>query len=302
MRSTVLLVGVIAALALMGCGAGVKRTPRGEISVVAAENEYGNVAEQIGGRYVSVQSVESDPNTDPHDYEVSPSVAEEVSGAQVLVENGIGYDSWIGKVASASPNAKQQVVNAQNLLGLPITTPNPHLWYSPRTMPVVAQAMARALAKLQPGHAAYFTANVQKFDRSLVPWLQAIRTFKAKYAGTPVATTEPVADYLLGAMGVDNLTPFSLQADIMNGTDPSPQGISNQDALFSRHLVKVFVHNQQVTDPLTETFVTVAQQAKIPVVGVYETMPTGYSYQRWMLAETEAITKAVSDKRSTATL
>jgi zinc/manganese transport system substrate-binding protein len=169
-------------------------------------------------------------------------------------------------------------------------------------MPVVAIAMAHAFSELQPHHAAYFQANVTKFDRSLAPWLEAIAKFKAKYAGTAVATTEPVADYVLRAMDAINLTPFSLQADIMNGTDPSPQAISDQEALFSRHLVKVFVHNEQVTDPLTEGFVTDARRAGIPVVGVYETMPTGYSYQSWMVAEVEAIWSAVADKRSTATL
>jgi zinc/manganese transport system substrate-binding protein len=118
-----------------------------------------------------------------------------------------------------------------------------------------------------------------------------------------VATTEPVADYLLQAMGIDNRTPFSLQADIMNGVDPSAQGISSQDGLFSAHRVTVFVHNEQVTDPLTEIFVADAQRAGIPVVGVYETMPTpGFTYQSWMLAEVEAIEKAVVNKISTATL
>jgi len=297
------LAGITITICVSACGAGGGSVPAGKIGVLAAENEYGNVAQQIGGRYVYVRSIVSNPNTDPHDYEVSPGVAEEVSSAQVLIENGVGYDSWMSKVASASPSTTRQVINAQNLLHLPITTPNPHLWYSPLTMPVVAGAMAKAFAKLEPQHAAYFQANVTKFDHSLTPWLQAIANFKSKYAGAAVATTEPVADYLLQAMDVFNLTPFSLQADIMNGIDPSAQGISNQDLLFSAHRVKVFVHNEQVTDPLTEGFVNAARQAGIPVVGVYETMPTpGYSYQRWMLAETEAIEKAVADKISTATL
>jgi zinc/manganese transport system substrate-binding protein len=170
-------------------------------------------------------------------------------------------------------------------------------------MPKVARAMAADYAKLQPAHAAYFDANVAKFDASLKPWRTAIAHFKARYGGTAVATTEPVADYLLQAIGAVNLTPFSFQADIMNGTDPSPQGISAQNALFSQHKVKVFVHNQQVTSTLTESFVTAAKQATIPVVGVYETMPTpGYTYQTWMLAEVQALQKAVADKISTATL
>ena len=86
--------------------------------------------------------------------------------------------------------------------------------------------------------------------------------------------TEPVGDYMLGAAGAHIVTPWTLQADIMNGVDPSPQDVSIEEGLFSDHRVKVFLYNQQVTDSLTETFLADAKQAGVPVVGVYETMPT----------------------------
>jgi zinc/manganese transport system substrate-binding protein len=112
-----------------------------------------------------------------------------------------------------------------------------------------------------------------------------------------------VGDYLLQAVGANILTPFSLQAAIMNGTDPSPQDVTTQNALFTGHKVKVFVYNQQVTDPLTQSFLNLAKQNDIPIVGVYETMPApGYDYQSWMAAEVVALRRAVSDKTSTQTL
>jgi zinc/manganese transport system substrate-binding protein len=302
---------LLASLLLAACGsssrsgatgAGASGGGGGAIAVVAAENEYGNVASQIGGRYVDVTSVESNPNTDPHSYEVSPGVAKEVAAGQVLVENGVGYDTWMSKLASASANSRRLVIDAQQELGLPESTPNPHLWYSPRTMPKIASAMAADFSKLQPRHAAYFKANVVRFDNSLQPWLAAIAQLKARDPGTPVATTEPVSDYMLQAAGARNMTPFSFQAEIMNGTDPSPQGISAENALLSRHKVKVFVYNQQVTDSLTQGFITQAKQAGIPIVGVYETMPSGYTYQSWMLAEVHALQRAVTSKISTQKL
>ncbi len=119
---------------------------------------------------------------------------------------------------------------------------------------------------------------------------------KASYPGIPVATTEPVADYLLQAAGADNRTPWAFQADIMNGTDPSAQDVAAERSLFTKHEVKVFVYNQQVTDSLTESFIALAQANGIPVVGVYETMPEpGYHYQSWMLAEVRALRAAVAD-------
>jgi len=67
--------------------------------------------------------------------------------------------------------------------------------------------------------------------------------------------------------------------------------------------VKVFAYNQQVTDDLTTSFQEAAKQGKVPIVGVYETMPTpGFTYQSWMLAEVEALDKAVTSGISTEKL
>jgi zinc/manganese transport system substrate-binding protein len=118
-----------------------------------------------------------------------------------------------------------------------------------------------------------------------------------------VAVTEPVGDYLLQAAGTDIKTPFGLQSDVMNGVDPSPQYVSLQDNLLAQHKVKVILYNQQVTDSLTTSFLAAAHHYGIPVVGVYETMPTpGYSYQSWMLAEVNALRRAVASKVSTEKL
>ena len=304
-RAALAAILVLVAACVAGCGGGGQSATAagGRIVAVGAENEYANVLEQIGGSYVKVTAIESNPNTDPHTYEASASTAQAVSAASLLIENGVGYDTYMEKIESASPNSSRKVIDVQKLLGLPESTPNPHLWYKPTTMPIVARAIASDLSALQPSHAAYFQANDAAFEASLEPWLQALAQFKARYGGTTVATTEPVADYMLEAGGAKNLTPFPFQSDIMNGTDPAPQLVTLQDSLFSGHKVKVFVHNQQVTDSLTESFVNAAKRAGIPVVGVYETMPTpGYDYQSWMLAEVKAIEKAVAQGISTEKL
>ncbi len=289
-------------LTLAGCGSATKTARPGQIVAVGAENEYANVIQQIGGRYVSVTAIMSNPNTDPHSFEASPSVAKTVSAARLIVQNGVGYDSFMDNIEAATASSARKVIDVQKLLGLPDSTPNPHLWYSPKTMPAVAEALAKALTRMQPHHAAYFSANLRRFDAALQPWLKAIAHFRATYPGTAVATTEPVGDYMLQAAGTRNLTPFELQADIMNGVDPAPQDITLQNGLFSGHKVMVFVYNQQVTDTLTQNFKSAAAHAGIPVVGVYETMPLGYSYQGWMLAEVRALQRAVADHKSTEKL
>jgi zinc/manganese transport system substrate-binding protein len=293
-------VGVALLASACSSASGATHAPNGVIVAVGAENEYANVIAQVGGKYVQASAIMSNPNTDPHTFEASASVARTVSEAQLVVQNGVGYDTFMNTIENAAPSSSRKVIVVQDLLGLPTDTPNPHLWYKPSTMPAVANAIAADLAALQPAHASYFKANAARLIGSLTAWNNAIAAFKATYPNTPVATTEPVADYMLQAAGADNLTPWAFQADIMNGTDPSAQDVAIERSLFTQHKVKVFLYNQQVTDTLTESFITLAQQNGIPVVGVYETMPVpGYDYQSWMLTEIQDLQKAVADHIST---
>ena len=294
-----------AALLAAGCSsssAADQPGPDGKIIAVGAENEYADVIAQVGGKYVQATAIMSNPNTDPHTFEASASTGRLVNAARLVVQNGLGYDTYMANIESASPDSSRRVIDVQKLLGLRDSTPNPHLWYRPGTMAALAKALVGALSAIAPAHAAYFRANATRFDQSLQPWYRALKAFASRYPRTPVATTEPVGDYMLAAAGALNLTPFSFQADVMNGVDPAPQAVALENSLLSKRRVKAFLYNQQVTDSLTASFLAAAKRYGIPVVGLYETMPAGYSYQSWMLAEVTALQKAVADRVSTPTL
>ena len=294
---------LLGAVAVAGCGGSAAGAGSdGKISAVGAENEYANVIEQIGGKYVDVSAVLSDPNTDPHSFEASVSIAQQVARADVVVQNGLGYDGYMDKIESASASDSRDVIDVGELLGLPDSTPNPHLWYKPETMPAVARQLVADFSELQPKHKAYFEANLKKFEASLQPWLEALKEFSAKFPDAAVATTEPVADYLLEAAGIEILTPFTMQADVMNDADPAPQAVALQESFFTDGKADAFVYNQQVTDSITEKFLGAAAANEVPVVGVYETMPAGYTYQRWMEAELTALEEAVARGKSTEEL
>lgn len=291
------------AAACVACSPASGSASAGVVTAVGAESQYANVISQIGGRYVTVTAIESNPATDPHSFEASPSIARQIASAQLVVQNGIGYDTFMNRIESVQPDQARRVIVVQKLLHLPDSTPNPHVWYSPRTMPAVAKAIAAGLSSLQPVHAAYFRARVARFDSSLKPWLQAITHFRAAHKGVGVAVTEPVGNDMLQAAGATVRTPFALQAGIMNGTDPSPQNVAVQNGLLSGHTVRVLLYNQQVTDSLTQSFLNQARRYNVPVVGLYETMPTpGFTYQSWMLAEMQALTRAVDNRHSTRKL
>ncbi|MHB1808075.1 MAG: metal ABC transporter solute-binding protein, Zn/Mn family [Solirubrobacteraceae bacterium] len=299
--ATAVVLAAAAALLVSGCGAGIA-VAKGKILAVGAQSQYANVIAQIGGSYVQVYAVMSNPNVDPHSFEASPHVAAAVGAARLVVQNGAGYDGFMNKIESATSSTSRKVVEAQKLLHLPSSTRNPHLWYEPATMPAVARAIAEDLAQLQPDHSSYFYGRQAAFDRSLRPWLRALARFRTRYPHTPVATTEPVGDYMLEAAGTRNLTPFSLQADVMNGVDLAPQAVSLQESLLRRRRVRVFLYNQQVTDSTTGALLQAAKQSHVPVVGLYETMPARYDYQGWMLAEVHALERAVAHGASTEKL
>jgi zinc/manganese transport system substrate-binding protein len=272
------------------------------VSVVAAENEYASVAQAIGGRYVRVTGIMSNPNTDPHTFEANTAVAEEVAGASLVIQNGVGYDNFMNTIEAAAPERGRIVLNVGLATGYGLRTKNPHLWYDPRTMPIVARDIAADLGRLLPSDRAYFAGRVKVFDQALVPWQKAIARLRAAYRGSAVAVTEPVADDMLEAAGLSIRTPWAFQAAVMNGTDISPEDVAIEEGLLTHRTVKVFVYNQQAVDATTQSLLAVAKAHHIPVVGVYETMPPDYSYPTWMTAETNAVYKALKDHVSTERL
>ena len=137
----------------------------GTVRAIGVENDMPTSISQIGGKYVQVQAIETDPNTDPHTFEASPKVAKEIAAAELIVVNGVGYDDWADKIMSASHRPNRKVINVQKLLGLPDDTANPHLWYDPKTMPAVAKAVGERPRRAGPGAGRGFPRQCGKIRR-----------------------------------------------------------------------------------------------------------------------------------------
>lgn len=270
------------------------QTKAGSINLVAAENFWGNIASQIGGNRVNVTSIITDPNADPHLYESDANDAGRVADAGIVVVNGLGYDDFMTKLLSASNNANRQVLTASQILGVNGADANPHLWYDVPRVPLVAAQIEEALATKDPSHAAYYKQNLANFDNSLGPINQVIATIKNKYAGAPVAYTEPVPGYLLADAGLDVKTPQAFARAIEDGNDPTPADNITMQNLMIQRGVKVLLYNSQATSPVTQNIRDLAQQHRIPVIGVSETLPSGAgNYQSWQLGQLSALLKAL---------
>src|SRR4029079_6604617 len=180
-----LLLALPVAQTAPGCAA------ENEISVVAAENFYGDIARQIGGDRVSVVSIMNNPDQDPHLFETTPGIVRQIAAAQIVILNGANYDSWMDKLLAAGPRRDRIVVNAAQLIKYKVGD-NPHLWYDPVTMPAVAVAIADALVKADSAQAAEYGARLKTTVAALDQITQRVAQLKANHGGPPVTATEPV--------------------------------------------------------------------------------------------------------------
>ncbi|QEX24445.1 ABC transporter substrate-binding protein [Hypericibacter adhaerens] len=262
------------------------------IQVVAAENFYADIAQQIGGPEVEVASILNNPNQDPHDFEASPSTARQVADAALVIYSGADYDPWMKSLLDASPSDRRKVIVAANLVHR-VSGDNPHIWYDPATMPAVAAALTAEFSSRDPAHKADFEARLAAFEASLEPMLKKIAEMKQKHAGEAVTATEPVFGYMIEALGYE-MRNQDFQLAVMNDTEPSASDLAAfQDDLKNRK-VKVLIYNNQVTDDMTEKLKELAQQSEIGIVGVTETLPAGMTYQSWMMDELTRLDKAMS--------
>jgi zinc/manganese transport system substrate-binding protein len=279
-------------LALCLAAAAILATPAAaQPSIVAAENFYGDVARQLAGPDAKVTSVMSNPDEDPHLFEASPSVARNLAAANVVIYNGADYDPWMAKLLGASRAADRKVIVVATLMHR-TAGDNPHLWYDPKTMPVVANAIASALAERDPARKADYDQRLATLLAALLPINAKVAALHDKYAGTPVTATEPVFDYMATALGF-KMHNERFQLAVMNNTEPRASDIAAFEDDIRQHHVRMLFYNSQASDTAAQRMVRIAQQAKIPVVGVTETQPAGKTYQSRMLDQLDAVAQAL---------
>ena len=262
------------------------------ISIVAAENFYGDVAQQLAGPDATVTSVLSNPDEDPHLFEASPSVARNLSAAAIVVYNGADYDPWMAKLLAASKSAKRTTIVAADLVGKK-GGDNPHLWYDPQTMPKVARAVSAALVAADPAHKSAYDANLAKFLDSLKPIDAKVADLHGRYAGLPVTATEPVFGYMSDAVGL-SMRNLRFQLATMNDTEASAADIAAFERDLRERRVRVLIYNSQATEALTKRMLKLAQQSQVPTMSVTETEPAGKTYQTWMLTQLDALSTALA--------
>jgi zinc/manganese transport system substrate-binding protein len=300
----------VAALAVAGsvtaCGGGAAASaPSGSapssrgVDVVASTNVWGNIAAVIGGDRARVTSVISDPSADPHTFEADAHVELAISRADVVVENGGGYDDFMRTLVAAA-RSRAHVVDAVAVTGAAAAATaaheqlNEHVWYDLPAVGRVSDAIVSALSTADPAGAATFRANGKTFRAGLAALVTREAADRARTQGAGVLVTEPVPLFMLRALGAVDRTPGAFSRAVENGSDVAPTVLRQTENLLSGGSIAALVYNAQTSGPQTQALEELARTHSVAVVPVRESLPRGATYLTWMSATLDALTSALS--------
>ena len=316
----VLLAGLAGLGLLLTACSPTSGSPRGTagdgmVNVVASTSVYGDIVSSIGGDKVRVSSIINRTSQDPHSYEATTQDKLAVSKAELVVENGGGYDAFMDTLATDTGLDRGSVISAVDVSGLVSESAasespaeaspdsaghthgsaglNEHVWYSLPAMSRLADAVAGKLGSLEPASAQTFRSNAAAFKDSLGGLETKLAAIKSSAGHAPVAVTEPVPLYLLEDAGLENETPAEYTAAIEEDADVPPAVLKTTVDLVASRGVRLLAYNTQTEGPQTAAVKKAAENAGVPVVNFSETLPDGQSYLQWMAGNVESIGKAL---------
>lgn len=290
-------IAVLAALALMLSGCAAPAPDDDGIRIVASTNVYGSIASSVAGDHANVVSIIDGSNQDPHSYEADARVQLELSRADIVIENGGGYDDFVDTLLAGADNPDATVLKGVRELGIDAEPPGPdfneHVWYDLPAMATLVGTIADVLSELDPENAADFRANAASFTESVSRLEGRVAALAAQHAGEKVAVTEPVPLYLLEAAGLVNATPDAFSEAIEDGTGIPPALLQQMLDLMADGSLSALVYNEQTAGPETEQLLKAAGRSGLAVIPVTETLPADTDYIAWMSATIDALEKAL---------
>jgi len=294
-RPAVLAFAMVLVSLLAACGGSPAGASSGTtLQVVAGQNFWGSIAAQLGGTHVSVTSVVTNPNADPHEYESSPSDARAFATADYVILNGAGYDPWGSKLLAANPNQARKIFTVADLLHKKAGD-NPHFWYNPDWVEQVADRITSDYKSIDPADAAYFDQQSAAFRTAVQPYHDRVAKIRASFTGLPVGATENIFVYLAQALGLHLISPPEVMQAVAEGNDPPAQTVAEFNNQVSTKQIKVLVYNVQTSTSITEQLKRLAAANGIPVVGISETLqPAGATLQEWQDAQLITLQNALN--------
>lgn len=252
------------------------------IRVVASLDFYGEAAQEVAGKYGQVTTVINNAALDPHDYQPGTKQARELGRANLVIQNGLGYDHWLTKLVQGSGNGQVTTIDVARQVARKKAGDNEHVWYQPTTISRLTRLLADRYSKLDPAHAAYYQRRARAYLKTFQPLDQTIaQARRGVGAKRAVAVSEPVFDYALTNLGYRVIDGHFAKA-VEDGNDPSPQDIAALQAAIKNHRIAFFVENAQTDDHVVNNLVKLSRRHGVPVLKVTESKPNGLTYEQWM--------------------
>lgn len=305
------------ALALTGCASAApaaESTDDAAITVVASTNVYGDIATAIGGGLIDVTSIITSSAQDPHSYEASARDQLTVSRADLIIENGGGYDAFMDTLIAATGTDAAVITAVEFSHDWPENagheehseeTPseethseeahdhdheghshvegfNEHVWYDPHTIAHVAEGIAHELAEIDPDNAAVYESNYEDFASGIEGLEASLGEIAAAHEGEQVFVTEPVPLYLTAAAGLVNATPDAFSEAVEEGQDVPPATLLAAINILESGEVATVIVNAQTGGAETTRVIETATAQSIPVLEFTELVPEGLTYLSWM--------------------
>ena len=304
------------ALLLTGCAtAGADDTDDGRIDVVASTNVYGQLVEEIAGDLVDVTSIITSNAQDPHSFQASAQDQLTIADADLIIENGGGYDpfidgliessgtdahvltavefspEWTGGSSHAHSEGEDEHEHAHDH----VDGFNEHVWYDPHTMNDLVAAIASELGALSPDDADAFTAAADALAAEIGTLEASLADIEAAHASEDVFVTEPIPYYLIKGAGLTDVTPPAFSEAVEEGVDVAPAVLLESIKLLEGGDVRVVFVNAQTGGAETTQVIDEATANGIPVVEFTETLPEGQTYLSWMQENIAAIQDALEE-------
>ena len=321
LRAVSVAVCAAGALVLSACGSQSGDSGSDKLNVVTSANVYADIAQTVGGDAVEVTPIIDDPSKDPHSYEATTQDQLKLSKADVVVQNGGGYDAFMTTLLEAS-DSKPEVVDAVSISGLPGSEGrgnephdhghdhehgeegheghdhehgafNEHVWYSVPTMIKLVDEVSETLSEKSPEHKDEFEKNADDLRGKLEDLNTKITDAKSQNEGKKAAATEPVPLWLFEDMGLEPATPPEFLSAIEEGNDAPPLVFKKAQGQLKNKEVVILGYNTQATNEQAEALKKAAEDAGIPVVDMAETMPKGSSYVDWISGYVDEVNSAI---------
>jgi zinc/manganese transport system substrate-binding protein len=267
--------------------------PTDVLDVVVSVGQWGDITRTLGGDCATVTTIVASGAVDPHDFDPGTADLAAFSGADLVVLNGAGYDTWAAD-AVATLDPEPALVNAADIARVKEGA-DPHLWYDPATVQATAAAITDELTALSPDAADYFAGQATAWQEELAPYLAAVDSLRGTAAGRTYAATEPVFDRMAAAIGLTDVSPEGYRRASSNHSDPAPGDLVAFEAALANGMADVLIYNTQTSGSVPEQLRAAADGAGVPVVEVSESpADASGSFVAWQLAQLSELSDALA--------